>query len=76
MPRRAPELQANMSKDDFKKMVATCKEYIHAGDAFRSCPPALRFLLFNAAAFALSGAAPHQSSPFLIFLTTAISIVA
>jgi anthranilate synthase component I len=30
-----PEPQANMSKEDFKKMVATCKEYIRAGDAFQ-----------------------------------------
>jgi len=33
-----PEPQANMSKDDFKKMVATCKEYIRAGDAFQIVP--------------------------------------
>ena len=30
-----PQPQANMSKDDFKKMVETCKEYIRAGDAFQ-----------------------------------------
>src|SRR5690606_17409865 len=33
-----PAPQANMSKDDFKAMVETCKEYIRAGDAFQIVP--------------------------------------
>ncbi len=32
------EPQANMSKDAFKKMVETCKEYIRAATPSRSCP--------------------------------------
>jgi anthranilate synthase component I len=33
-----PAPQANMSKEDFKRMVETCKEYIRAGDAFQIVP--------------------------------------
>jgi anthranilate synthase component 1 len=66
-----PEPQANMSKDEFKKMVATCKEYIRAGDAFQIVP-SQRFLaaLPAAAALALPVVAPNQSLavPYLLRL--------
>ena len=56
-----PEPQANMSKDDFKTMVATCKEYIRAGDAFQIVPSQRFSLPFALPPFvALPRAAPHQ----------------
>jgi anthranilate synthase component 1 len=63
-----PEPQANMSKDDFKKMVATCKEYIHAGDAFQIVPSQRFSLPFTLPPLSLYRALRRiNPSPFLIF---------
>jgi anthranilate synthase component 1 len=63
-----PEPQANMSKDAFKKMVETCKEYIRAGDAFQIVPSQRFSVPFKLPPLSLyrslRGSIP---SPFLIF---------
>src|SRR5690349_21500247 len=63
-----PEPQANMSKDAFKKMVAVCKEYIHAGDAFQIVPSQRFSLPFKLPPLALYRSLRRiNPSPFLIF---------
>jgi anthranilate synthase component 1 len=63
-----PEPQANMSKDAFKKMVATCKEYIHAGDAFQIVPSQRFSLPFRLPPLSLYRSLRRiNPSPFLIF---------
>jgi len=63
-----PEPQANMSKDAFKKMVAICKEYIHAGDAFQIVPSQRFSLPFKLPPLALYRSLRRiNPSPFLIF---------
>jgi anthranilate synthase component 1 len=63
-----PEPQANMSKDAFKKMVETCKEYILAGDAFQIVPSQRFSLPFKLPPLALYRSLRRiNPSPFLIF---------
>lgn len=63
-----PEPQANMSKDDFKKMVAVCKEYVHAGDAFQIVPSQRFSVPFTLPPLSLYRALRRiNPSPFLIF---------
>ncbi|MBS0517381.1 MAG: anthranilate synthase component I [Proteobacteria bacterium] len=63
-----PEPQANMSKDDFKKMVQTCKEYILAGDAFQIVPSQRFSLPFKLPPLSLYRSLRRiNPSPFLIF---------
>jgi anthranilate synthase component 1 len=63
-----PEPQANMSKEDFKKMVETCKEYIRAGDAFQIVPSQRFSLPFTLPPLSLYRALRRiNPSPFLIF---------
>ena len=63
-----PEPQANMSKDDFKRMVETCKEYIRAGDAFQIVPSQRFSLPFKLPPLSLYRALRRiNPSPFLIF---------
>src|SRR5207253_1659850 len=63
-----PEPQANMSKDAFKKMVETCKEYIHAGDAFQIVPSQRFSLPFKLPPLSLYRSLRRiNPSPFLIF---------
>ncbi|HEY2876751.1 MAG TPA: anthranilate synthase component I [Reyranella sp.] len=63
-----PEPQANMSKDAFKKMVETCKEYIRAGDAFQIVPSQRFSLPFKLPPLSLYRALRRiNPSPFLIF---------
>ena len=63
-----PEPQPNMSKEDFKKMVATCKEYIRAGDAFQIVPSQRFSLPFELPPLSLYRALRRiNPSPFLIF---------
>ncbi len=63
-----PEPQANMSKDDFKKMVETCKEYIRAGDAFQIVPSQRFSLPFTLPPLSLYRSLRRiNPSPFLIF---------
>ena len=63
-----PEPQANMSKDDFKKMVETCKEYIRAGDAFQIVPSQRFSLPFRLPPLSLYRSLRRiNPSPFLIF---------
>ena len=63
-----PEPQANMSKDDFKKMVETCKEYIRAGDAFQIVPSQRFSLPFKLPPLSLYRSLRRiNPSPFLIF---------
>lgn len=62
------EPQANMSKDAFKKMVETCKEYILAGDAFQIVPSQRFSLPFKLAPLSLYRSLRRiNPSPFLIF---------
>ena len=64
-----PEPQANMSKDDFKTMVETCKEYIRAGDVFQIVPSQRFSLPFALPPFALYRALRRiNPSPFLYLL--------
>ncbi|WP_289294928.1 anthranilate synthase component I [uncultured Reyranella sp.] len=63
-----PEPQANMSKEDFKAMVETCKEYIRAGDAFQIVPSQRFSLPFKLPPLSLYRALRRiNPSPFLIF---------
>jgi anthranilate synthase component I len=63
-----PEPQANMSKDAFKKMVETCKEYIRAGDAFQIVPSQRFSLPFKLPPLSLYRSLRRiNPSPFLIF---------
>jgi anthranilate synthase component 1 len=63
-----PLPQANMSKDDFKKMVETCKEYIRAGDAFQIVPSQRFSLPFKLPPLSLYRSLRRiNPSPFLIF---------
>ena len=63
-----PEPQANMSKDEFKKMVETCKEYIRAGDAFQIVPSQRFSLPFKLPPLSLYRSLRRiNPSPFLIF---------
>src|SRR5262245_50998465 len=63
-----PEPQANMSKDAFKKMVETCKEYIRAGDAFQIVPSQRFSVPFKLPALSLYRSLRRiNPSPFLIF---------
>ena len=63
-----PEPQANMSKEDFKDMVATCKEYIRAGDAFQIVPSQRFSLPFTLPPLSLYRSLRRiNPSPFLIF---------
>jgi anthranilate synthase component 1 len=62
------EPQANMSKDDFKKMVDVCKEYIRAGDAFQIVPSQRFSLPFKLPPLSLYRSLRRiNPSPFLIF---------
>jgi anthranilate synthase component I len=62
------EPQANMSKDAFKAMVETCKEYIHAGDAFQIVPSQRFSLPFRLPPLSLYRSLRRiNPSPFLIF---------
>jgi anthranilate synthase component 1 len=57
-----------MSKDAFKKMVETCKEYIRAGDAFQIVPSQRFSLPFKLPPLALYRSLRRiNPSPFLIF---------
>ena len=57
-----------MSKDDFKKMVETCKEYIRAGDAFQIVPSQRFSLPFKLPPLSLYRSLRRiNPSPFLIF---------
>jgi anthranilate synthase component 1 len=63
-----PEPQANMTKDAFKAMVETCKEYIRAGDAFQIVPSQRFSLPFKLPPLALYRSLRRiNPSPFLIF---------
>lgn len=63
-----PKPQANMSKEDFKAMVETCKEYIRAGDAFQIVPSQRFSLPFKLPPLSLYRALRRiNPSPFLIF---------
>jgi anthranilate synthase component 1 len=63
-----PEPQANMSKDDFKRMVEICKEYIRAGDAFQIVPSQRFSLPFKLPPLSLYRSLRRiNPSPFLIF---------
>jgi hypothetical protein len=63
-----PEPQANMTKDEFKKMVETCKEYIRAGDAFQIVPSQRFSLPFTLPPLSLYRSLRRiNPSPFLIF---------
>jgi anthranilate synthase component 1 len=63
-----PEPQANMSKDAFKAMVETCKEYIRAGDAFQIVPSQRFSLPFKLPPLSLYRSLRRiNPSPFLIF---------
>ena len=63
-----PEPQANMSKDEFKAMVETCKEYIRAGDAFQIVPSQRFSLPFKLPPLSLYRSLRRiNPSPFLIF---------
>lgn len=63
-----PEPQANMSKEAFKKMVETCKEYIRAGDAFQIVPSQRFSLPFKLPPLSLYRSLRRiNPSPFLIF---------
>jgi anthranilate synthase component 1 len=63
-----PEPKANVSEADFKKMVATCKEYIHAGDAFQIVPSQRFSVPFELPPLSLYRSLRRiNPSPFLIF---------
>jgi anthranilate synthase component 1 len=63
-----PPPEANMSKEAFKDMVATCKEYILAGDAFQIVPSQRFSLPFKLPPLALYRSLRRiNPSPFLIF---------
>src|SRR5260370_3545906 len=63
-----PEPKANMSKDEFKAMVETCKEYIRAGDAFQIVPSQRFSLPFKLPPLSLYRSLRRiNPSPFLIF---------
>ncbi|HYC63495.1 MAG TPA: chorismate-binding protein, partial [Reyranellaceae bacterium] len=63
-----PEPTPNMSADDFKKMVAICKEYIHAGDAFQIVPSQRFSVPFKLPPLSLYRSLRRiNPSPFLIF---------
>ncbi len=63
-----PEPEANMSKDAFKAMVETCKEYIRAGDAFQIVPSQRFSLPFKLPPLSLYRSLRRiNPSPFLIF---------
>ncbi|HJQ57531.1 MAG TPA: anthranilate synthase component I, partial [Vineibacter sp.] len=64
----APEPVANMSKQQFQDMVARCKEYIHAGDAFQIVPSQRFAVPFRLPPIALYRALRRiNPSPFLIY---------
>ena len=64
----APEPVANMSKQEFQDMVARCKEYIHAGDAFQIVPSQRFAVPFRLPPIALYRALRRiNPSPFLIY---------
>src|SRR5260370_3302929 len=57
-----------MSKDEFKAMVETCKEYIRAGDAFQIVPSQRFSLPFRLPPLSLYRSLRRiNPSPFLIF---------
>jgi len=64
----APEPVANMSKQQFQDMVARCKEYIHAGDAFQIVPSQRFAVPFRLPPIALYRALRRiNPSPFLVY---------
>jgi anthranilate synthase component 1 len=64
----APEPVANVSKQQFYDMVARCKEYIHAGDAFQIVPSQRFAVPFRLPPIALYRALRRiNPSPFLIY---------
>jgi anthranilate synthase component 1 len=63
-----PPPKANMSEQQFKDMVAICKEYIHAGDAFQIVPSQRFSLPFKLPPLSLYRSLRRiNPSPFLIF---------
>ncbi|HZP98020.1 MAG TPA: anthranilate synthase component I [Reyranella sp.] len=63
-----PDPKPNMSEAEFKKMVATCKEYIHAGDAFQIVPSQRFSTPFKLPPLSLYRSLRRiNPSPFLIF---------
>ncbi len=63
-----PEPQANMSKEEFKRIVEVCKEYIRAGDAFQIVPSQRFSMPFKLPPLSLYRSLRRiNPSPFLIF---------
>ena len=68
-PRAMPELQSNMSREDFEGMVARIVEYIFAGDAFQVVPSQRWSAPVPVEAFSIyRGLRAVNPSPYMYFL--------